>query len=111
MARLQSRLLFHALPRRQGEQSKIRRFIIELIVLCTVRCNMSVAVHPERDELFFFGGDYFNGSKATVYDDLFQYKIKTNEWFQFHAPADHARPLPRSSHQVLPRHSCLLHIL
>ena len=65
------------------------------------RCNMSMSSHPERDELIFFGGEYFNGSKATMFDDLFQYKIKNREWSQFVAPVDQARPLPRCSHQAV----------
>lgn len=35
------------------------------------RVNMSLLPHPERPELFMFGGEFCNGNKTFLYNDLF----------------------------------------
>lgn len=35
------------------------------------RVNMSVCPHPERPELFMFGGEFCNGNKTFLYNDLY----------------------------------------
>lgn len=66
------------------------------------RSNFSFVAHPEKDELILFGGEFFNGSKTLVYNDLFIYNIKKNEWILVKSPN---APPPRSAHQalILPR--------
>ena len=47
------------------------------------------------NELFLFGGEYFNGTLATFYNDLFIYLINKSEWRRVTSPNS---PLPRSGH-------------
>uniref|UniRef100_A0A0B7A3Z8 DUF4110 domain-containing protein n=2 Tax=Arion vulgaris TaxID=1028688 RepID=A0A0B7A3Z8_9EUPU len=62
------------------------------------RCNSTLVAHPERDELLLFGGEYFTGNKMYVYNDLFVYQIKKNEWAKLSVPK---APPPRSAHQTV----------
>ena len=40
------------------------------------RTSLSFVAHPERDELILFGGEYFNGQKTLLYNEVFVYNIK-----------------------------------
>ncbi|XP_078689823.1 kelch domain-containing protein 4-like isoform X2 [Branchiostoma floridae x Branchiostoma belcheri] len=62
------------------------------------RCNGSLVAHPEKEELILFGGEYYNGQKTYVYNDLFFYNIKKNEWSQVQIPEG---PPPRCAHQAV----------
>ncbi|XP_035678169.1 kelch domain-containing protein 4-like [Branchiostoma floridae] len=62
------------------------------------RCNGSLVAHPEKEELILFGGEYYNGQKTFVYNDLFFYSIKKNEWSQVRIPEG---PPPRCAHQAV----------
>lgn len=48
-----------------------------------------------QNELFLFGGEYFDGALATFYNDLFIYLIDRDEWRRVTSPNS---PLPRSGH-------------
>lgn len=51
---------------------------------------------PTNDnELFLFGGEYYNGALAHFYNDLFTYNINRDEWRKITSPNT---PLPRSGH-------------
>ncbi|GIY69903.1 kelch domain-containing protein 4 [Caerostris darwini] len=60
------------------------------------RSSCSLNAHPDKEELVLFGGEYFNGSKTTVYNDLYFYNIKKGQWSIMHTPV---KPPPRSSHK------------
>ncbi|PWA33033.1 hypothetical protein CCH79_00013048 [Gambusia affinis] len=60
------------------------------------RLNASLSAHPEKDELILFGGEFFNGKKTFLYNDLFFYNIKKNSWVKSDIPNP---PPPRCSHQ------------
>lgn len=62
------------------------------------RCNMTLVAHPDKDELIMFGGEYFTGNKMHLYNDLFYYNIRKNEWTAVSSPQP---PPPRSSHQAV----------
>ncbi|KZF24359.1 galactose oxidase [Xylona heveae TC161] len=47
------------------------------------------------NELFLFGGEYFNGALAKFFNDLYVYIIDKDEWRQITSPNS---PLPRSGH-------------
>ncbi|GFO25318.1 kelch domain-containing protein 4-like, partial [Plakobranchus ocellatus] len=66
------------------------------------RCNMSLVPHPEKEELLMFGGEYFTGNKMYVYNDLFSYQTRKNEWTKVSVPNS---PPPRSAHQAV----CVAH--
>jgi hypothetical protein len=61
------------------------------------RSNSSISAHTDHPELVIFGGEFFNGSKTTMFSDLFIYNTKRKDWTQIKSPAG---PPPRSSHQV-----------
>uniref|UniRef100_A0A673LA44 Kelch domain-containing protein 4-like n=1 Tax=Sinocyclocheilus rhinocerous TaxID=307959 RepID=A0A673LA44_9TELE len=55
------------------------------------RLNASLCAHPEKDELILFGGEFFNGKKTFLYNELFFYNIKKNIWVKAEIP----NPPPR----------------
>lgn len=54
-----------------------------------------IASPTNSNELFLFGGEYFNGSLATFFNDLYVYLINKDEWRLITSPNT---PLPRSGH-------------
>ena len=54
-----------------------------------------IASPANADELFLFGGEYFNGALATFFNDLYVYVISKDEWRVVTSPNC---PLPRSGH-------------
>ena len=46
-------------------------------------------------ELFLFGGEFYNGTLATFFNDLFIYNVDRGEWRKVTSPNS---PLPRSGH-------------
>ena len=60
------------------------------------RTSATVLGSPSnRNELLIFGGEYFNGTVATFFNDLFIYLIDRGEWRRVTSPNS---PLPRSGH-------------
>jgi hypothetical protein len=60
------------------------------------RSSSTLLASPANDnEIFLFGGEYFNGSLATFNNDLFVYHIGRDEWRKVTSPNS---PLPRSGH-------------
>lgn len=62
------------------------------------RSNLSVCAHPDHPELVFFGGEFYNGSKTLMFNDLLIFNTKRKDWAQIKSPAG---PPPRSSHQAI----------
>ncbi|XP_069492271.1 kelch domain-containing protein 4 [Ambystoma mexicanum] len=62
------------------------------------RLNASLSAHPEKDELILFGGEYFNGQKTFLYNELFIYSIKKNTWTKVDVPSP---PPRRCAHQAV----------
>ena len=54
-----------------------------------------IASPSNRNELMLFGGEYFDGTLATFYNNLYVYLIDRNEWREVTSPNS---PLPRSGH-------------
>jgi len=60
------------------------------------RASSTLIASPESEnELFLFGGEYFNGALAEFYNDLYVYLIAKDEWRVVTSPNS---PLPRSGH-------------
>jgi len=60
------------------------------------RASSTLVASPSNDnELFVFGGEFFNGSLAQFYNDLFIYNINRDDWKRITSPNS---PLPRSGH-------------
>ncbi|XP_053740902.1 kelch domain-containing protein 4 isoform X1 [Synchiropus splendidus] len=62
------------------------------------RLQASLSAHPDKDELILFGGEFFNGKRTFLYNDLFFYNIKKNSWTKCEIPNP---PPPRCSHQAV----------
>ncbi|XP_069072936.1 kelch domain-containing protein 4 isoform X1 [Pleurodeles waltl] len=62
------------------------------------RLNASLSAHPEKDELILFGGEYFNGQKTFLYNELYIYSIKKNAWSKVDIPGP---PPRRCAHQAV----------
>jgi hypothetical protein len=62
----------------------------------TPRSSATLLASPaSRNELFLFGGEKFDGSIATFFNNLYVYIIDKNEWREVTSPNS---PLPRSGH-------------
>ncbi|KAL1970108.1 hypothetical protein VTN77DRAFT_6513 [Rasamsonia byssochlamydoides] len=60
------------------------------------RSSSTIIASPSnRNELLIFGGEYFDGTVATFYNNLFVYNIDRDEWREVTSPNS---PLPRSGH-------------
>jgi hypothetical protein len=60
------------------------------------RASSTLIASPSNDnELFLFGGEYFNGALATFFNDLYIYQTNRDEWRLVTSPNT---PLPRSGH-------------
>lgn len=82
----------------EAEQARLKTVIETVCQPPTPRSSFTLVAHPEKDELIMFGGEFFNGQKICVYNDLFFYSISKNEWKQVQSPAG---PAPRSGHQMV----------
>ncbi|KAL4909196.1 hypothetical protein BDW74DRAFT_78486 [Aspergillus multicolor] len=62
----------------------------------TPRSSATVLASPSnRNELLIYGGEYFDGTLATFFNNLFVYLIDRREWREVTSPNS---PLPRSGH-------------
>lgn len=60
------------------------------------RASSTLIASPASDnELFLFGGEFFNGALATFFNDLYVYFINRDEWRMI---TSGNTPLPRSGH-------------
>lgn len=60
------------------------------------RASATIIASPANEnELFLFGGEYFNGATAKFFNDLLVYNIKQDTWKRVTSPNS---PLPRSGH-------------
>ncbi|CAH7051553.1 Klhdc4 [Phodopus roborovskii] len=64
----------------------------------TPRLNASLSAHPEKDELILFGGEYFNGQKTFMYNELYIYSIRKDTWTKVDIPGP---PPRRCAHQAV----------
>lgn len=60
------------------------------------RSNVSIC--SLDDLIYFFGGEFFNGSKTEVFGDFMSFNVIKNEWKSIHASPC---PAPRSAHQMI----------
>ncbi|KAH9628882.1 hypothetical protein HF086_001117 [Spodoptera exigua] len=62
------------------------------------RAYATLTPHPTNNELILFGGEYHNGQKTEVYNELLFYNPTNNSWKVLKAPG---APPPRSAHQTI----------
>ncbi|XP_055912865.1 kelch domain-containing protein 4 [Eupeodes corollae] len=82
----------------EAEQARLKTVIETTCLPPTPRSSFTLVAHPEKEELIMFGGEFFNGQKICIYNDLFFYNIAKNEWKQIQSPGG---PTPRSGHQMV----------
>ncbi|KAL2870774.1 putative Kelch repeats protein [Aspergillus lucknowensis] len=62
----------------------------------TPRSSATIIASPSnKNELLIYGGEYFDGTLATFFNNLFVYLIDRGEWREVTSPNS---PLPRSGH-------------
>ena len=65
------------------------------------RASSTLLASPSNDnEIFLFGGEFFNGALATFFNDLYVYLVNRDEWRLITSPNT---PLPRSGHGECPQ--------
>lgn len=78
------------------EQAKFMKVTEVVSEPPTARSSATVLASPSnRNELLMFGGEYFDGTIATFFNNLFVYLIDRGEWREVTSPNS---PLPRSGH-------------
>ncbi|XP_063594904.1 kelch domain-containing protein 4-like [Penaeus indicus] len=81
------------------EMDKAKTTIMEdMVPPPSRRSAFTLTPHPDKDQLIMFGGEYFNGNKTFMFNDLFFYTIKQDRWIQVRSPGG---PTPRSAHQAV----------
>lgn len=63
----------------------------------TRRANASFTPCPLGNDLYLFGGEYFDGERVSFYQDMYRYIPERNEWRSYFSQN---QPGPRSAHQV-----------
>jgi len=66
----------------------------------SARVNVSLTAYSTQrsDELILFGGEYYDGSKVRVHNDLYRYNCRKGSWTLVSSPNS---PPPRSAHQAV----------
>lgn len=82
----------------EAEEKKKSKVVEKVVSEPTRRANFSFLPHPDKDQLILFGGEFYDGQKTKMYNDLFFYNIAKNEWRLVNAPG---APPPRCSHQMV----------
>ncbi|XP_058831674.1 kelch domain-containing protein 4 [Topomyia yanbarensis] len=82
----------------ESKETKSSDLIESVCAPPTARVNFSIVSHPDKEELFIHGGEFFNGQKTVVYGEFFSYNIAKNEWKQLKSSTC---PAPRSGHQMI----------
>lgn len=78
------------------EQAKFLKVTEDACEPPSPRSSSTIIASPSnRNELFVFGGEYYDGSTARFFNDLFVFLIDRGEWRQVRSPNS---PLPRSGH-------------
>ena len=78
------------------EQAKFVAVTEERCLPPSPRSSATILASPSnRNELFVFGGEYYDGATARFFNDLFVYLIDRREWRTVRSPNS---PLPRSGH-------------
>jgi len=78
------------------EQAKFLKVTEQPCSPPTPRSSATFLASPSnRNELFLFGGEYYDGTSALFYNDLLVYQVNQGEWRHITSPNS---PLPRSGH-------------
>jgi len=79
-------------------EEKARQEVVEVVVEPPGhRSSFSMTAHPDNPEIVFFGGEFYNGQRTAVFNDLLVYSLKRLQWTQIKSPGG---PPPRAAHQA-----------
>uniref|UniRef100_A0A1B0AR69 Kelch domain-containing protein 4 n=1 Tax=Glossina palpalis gambiensis TaxID=67801 RepID=A0A1B0AR69_9MUSC len=99
LKKLEETDIVEVIGRLEEEEARIKILSEEICATPpTPRSNFTLVAHPEKEELILFGGEFYNGQRVCVYNDLFFYNVNKNEWKQIRSPPG---PAPRSGHQMV----------
>ncbi len=62
------------------------------------RAYATLTAHPDKDELLLFGGEFNTGRRTLMYNDLYVFNTKKEQWKKCTFPN---APPPRSAHQAV----------
>jgi hypothetical protein len=62
------------------------------------RANACLVACPVSSDLYFFGGEFYDGTVCHFYNELYRYSTDKNEWRKIASPNS---PGPRSAHQLV----------
>ena len=62
------------------------------------RANASMITCPTTFNIYFFGGEFYNGRKTLMFNDFYSFIIDKNEWKKINCLES---PGPRSSQQMV----------
>jgi len=82
----------------QEQDRKLVSVLEENVDAPPPRCNGSLVSFPEQEKIILFGGEYYTGNKMYVYNDVFVYNTRKQEWTKLTIPNG---PPPRSAHQAV----------
>lgn len=82
----------------EKEEAKKQCIIEKIVAPPSRRINFTLTVHPFKDELIMFGGEFHDGRMTFVYGDMFIYNLNKNEWMIVKVPG---APPPRCGHQAI----------
>ncbi|KAL3275296.1 hypothetical protein HHI36_020063 [Cryptolaemus montrouzieri] len=82
----------------EKEEKKRQQVIEKAIDVPSRRLNFSFIPHPDKDQIILYGGEFFDGQKTFVYNDMVFYNISNNTWTLLKAPG---APPPRCGHQMV----------
>lgn len=82
--------------RKQEQFLKVTETVCENGPPARARASATLLASPaSSNELFLFGGEYFDGATAVFFDELLVYVVSRDEWRVVTSPN---APLPRSGH-------------
>ncbi|XP_063235245.1 kelch domain-containing protein 4 [Bacillus rossius redtenbacheri] len=81
----------------EREEQRRNQVVEHIVPPPSRRVNFTFVANKDKEEIIMFGGEYFNGQKMSVYNDLLLYNVPRNEWQLVKAPG---APPPRCGHQA-----------
>ena len=90
--------MIEAFNEKERELNQVKEEILPVNKFPSRRGGSTFSLLPERDELILFGGEYYNGHKVTMFNDLYVYNLKKMQWTLIKAPNG---PPPRTFHQAV----------
>lgn len=99
LARLGEQDIAEIVANLEAEEARLTTVVVTPCAPPTPRTNPSLCASPAGTaELILFGGEFDDGRRTHVYNDLFVYATGDRSWRSVRSPAG---PVPRSSHQMV----------